>query len=98
MTLHLEILLPEQRLFWDKYTHNVPKKFVLYGGTAVALRYGHRRSIDFDFFSDGVLDHDNLLQSLPILRDGEILQKGRSELVVRVLVNARPIKLNFLRT
>ena len=25
-------------------------KFVLYGGTAVALHYGHRKSDDFDFF------------------------------------------------
>jgi hypothetical protein len=29
---------------------NVPEQYVLYGGTAVALRYGHRNSVDFDFF------------------------------------------------
>jgi hypothetical protein len=29
--------------------------FVLYGGTAVALNYGHRISSDFDFFSSNLL-------------------------------------------
>ncbi|WP_373321508.1 nucleotidyl transferase AbiEii/AbiGii toxin family protein [Rivihabitans pingtungensis] len=32
--------------------------FVLYGGTAIALRLGHRESVDFDFFSDRPLDRD----------------------------------------
>ncbi len=26
--------------------------FVLYGGTAIALRLAHRPSVDFDFFND----------------------------------------------
>lgn len=30
--------------------------FYLAGGTALALRYGHRRSVDLDFFTPGVLD------------------------------------------
>lgn len=30
----------------------VPEYYVLYGGTTVALRYGHRESMDFDFFTD----------------------------------------------
>jgi len=29
----------------------VPPHFILYGGTALALRLGHRESVDFDFFS-----------------------------------------------
>jgi hypothetical protein len=37
---HMEILPPAQRL-----------GFVLYGGTAIALRLGHRSSVDFDFFT-----------------------------------------------
>ena len=27
-------------------------EFYLAGGTALALRHGHRRSVDFDFFRD----------------------------------------------
>ena len=37
MTPHLEIFPSEQRVFWDKFTDNVPKRFVLYGGTAVGV-------------------------------------------------------------
>ena len=44
-------ILPEaQQELWT-YLEEVPSDFVLYGGTAVALRYGHRESVDFDFFS-----------------------------------------------
>lgn len=44
-------ILPEaQKRLWP-LLKEVPKDFVLYGGTAVALRYGHRQSVDFDFFS-----------------------------------------------
>lgn len=44
-------ILPEsQRLLWP-YLKEIPSDFVLYGGTAIALRYGHRQSVDFDFFS-----------------------------------------------
>ncbi|MDO4953143.1 MAG: nucleotidyl transferase AbiEii/AbiGii toxin family protein [Synergistaceae bacterium] len=39
-----------QRELWP-FLREVPKDFVLYGGTAVALRCGHRQSVDFDFFS-----------------------------------------------
>src|SRR3989338_354861 len=35
--------------------------FYLVGGTAVALQLGHRRSIDFDLFSDREFANDNLL-------------------------------------
>lgn len=46
----LDILPEAQKILWP-LLKDVPKNFVLYGGTAVALRYGHRQSIDFDFFS-----------------------------------------------
>jgi hypothetical protein len=29
----------------------LPSGFYLAGGTGLALRFGHRRSVDFDFFS-----------------------------------------------
>ncbi|NCD10841.1 MAG: hypothetical protein EOL98_15805 [Negativicutes bacterium] len=45
-----DILPDSQKKLWPLLTE-VPKDFVLYGGTAVALRYGHRQSVDFDFFS-----------------------------------------------
>ena len=95
MTPHLEILPPEQRQFWDKFAGNVPRQFVLYGGTAVALRYGHRTSIDFDYFSDEPLDPEKLLLALPIIGNGEVLQKGQSGLVSRILSEGRFVNLSF---
>ncbi len=60
MKPHLEILPPPQRAFWDEHARSIPEGWVLYGGTAIALRYGHRSSIDFDFFSHHELDEDRL--------------------------------------
>ena len=95
MTPHLEIFPTEQRVFWDKFTDNVPKRFVLYGGTAVALRYGHRHSIDFDFFSNGDLDPQELFRLLPIIDKGEVLQQGQNELIARVSIEGRSVALSF---
>lgn len=44
-------ILPEAQQELFPLLREIPKNFVLYGGTAVALRYGHRQSIDFDFFT-----------------------------------------------
>lgn len=38
--------------------------FYLVGGTALALLYGHRKSIDIDLFSDFKFDAGNLLEKL----------------------------------
>ncbi len=40
------------------------KKFYLAGGTALALQFGHRRSIDLDFFSRKKFSPENLKQEL----------------------------------
>jgi hypothetical protein len=48
---HFEILPLSQKRIWEtKLAQGIPG-WVLYGGTALALRLGHRESIDFDFFS-----------------------------------------------
>jgi predicted nucleotidyltransferase component of viral defense system len=38
--------------------------FSLVGGTALALRYGHRRSVDLDLFSHEKFDHLKIVSSL----------------------------------
>jgi hypothetical protein len=43
----LAILPPEQRRLWPEL-RDIPRGFVLYGGTAIALHLGHRQSVDFD--------------------------------------------------
>jgi hypothetical protein len=47
----LDILPAAQRRLWNDLDA-IPPGFVLYGGTALALRLGHRTSVDFDFFFD----------------------------------------------
>lgn len=46
----LGTLPAEQRGLWPTLG-DIPADFVLYGGTGLALRLGHRESGDFDFFS-----------------------------------------------
>lgn len=55
-TPKLDILPLAQRNLWPNLVQ-LPRHFVLYDGTAIAIRLGHRESIDFDFFSASVLDN-----------------------------------------
>jgi hypothetical protein len=49
MKWHLEVLPSVQRSLWDSRIQAGFTDWVLYGGTALALRLGHRESVDFDF-------------------------------------------------
>jgi hypothetical protein len=77
---HLDILPAGQRALWDHKLQAGFSGFVLYGGTALALRLGHRTSIDFDFFAAAPLvplefrDRHGL--------DGEVLQADANTLSV----------------
>jgi len=86
--------LPEaQRAVWNEL-RQVPRRFVLYGGTALALRLGHRQSEDFDFFADAPVLPEELLHALPLLKDATIRQNALNTLTV--IVNRGPrVKLSF---
>ncbi len=90
---HLEILPPAQRALWPDLAE-VPGHFVLYGGTGLALRLGHRASGDFDFFSSEPVRPDQLLRSLRILDRAKVLQNTSQTLTVAVDRNG-PVKLSF---
>jgi len=86
--------LPEaQARLWAELSC-IPAHFVLYGGTAVALRFGHRPSIDFDFFSSQEFRPDELASSLPLLSGAETLQSKLNTLTVSVSRGA-PVRLSF---
>ena len=73
----LEILPEAQKALWFRLSPCKDLGFVLYGGTAIALRLGHRSSVDFDFFSHFPLDEakeKELLTALPFLNDSERIQ------------------------
>jgi hypothetical protein len=61
---HLEVLPEAQKETWPTLGWTAANRFVLYGGTAIALRRGHRASIDFDFFTDQALNQSTVHQEL----------------------------------
>jgi hypothetical protein len=71
----LEILPSAQRSLWGELKQT-PHNFVLYGGTAMALRLGHCQSEDFDFFSNEGFEPSELLSRLGYLTDARIDQRG----------------------
>jgi hypothetical protein len=89
----LEILPPAQRALWPELDAT-PDHFTLYGGTALALRLGHRRSVDFDFFSDVPFDPDALARGVPYLADAERVQVAAHTLTCRIERGA-PVLVSF---
>ncbi len=77
LTLNLNVLPESQREVW-KRLGATPGNFVLYGGTALALRLGHRESIDFDFFSRPSFQPSMLLRAIPYLEDQTVTQQSES--------------------
>jgi hypothetical protein len=89
----LEILPAAQRSLWGELKQT-PQNFVLYGGTAMALRLGHRQSDDFDFFTNEGFEPSALLHSLPYLKGARVDQRGDNTLTV-VVDRTGPVKLSF---
>ncbi len=71
-------ILPEgQRRLWSQLRKAADLGFVLYGGTAIALRLGHRTSVDFDFFSEKTLDRDAINAAFPFMaRATSLVDRG----------------------
>lgn len=67
----LNILPAPQRAVWNELKAT-PKQFVLYGGTALALRLGHRVSEDLDFFTNASFKPQDLLERIPYLQGGKV--------------------------
>ncbi len=73
-TPRLELLPDPQKRLWPELRPASTLGFILYGGTAIALRLGHRPSVDFDFFSDRRLDKDALQKALPLIKRSNVIQ------------------------
>jgi predicted nucleotidyltransferase component of viral defense system len=93
MIPRLDILPLSQRALWHELAA-IPPEFVLYGGTALALRLGHRTSEDFDFFSNQSFQPDELERRIPFLVGSTRLQSSPNTLVSRVDRNG-PVKVSF---
>jgi len=69
--------------------------FYLAGGTALALYFGHRKSIDFDFFSEKEFDASELFKScLRIFKGEKIVQTQNEENTLSLIINDT-VKISF---
>ncbi|WP_428487008.1 nucleotidyl transferase AbiEii/AbiGii toxin family protein [Rhodopila sp.] len=67
---------------------------MLYGDTALALRLGHRQSVDFHFFGTSRFEPSALIASVPLLASATITQQAPD--ILSVMVDREgPIKLSF---
>ncbi|MBI5505387.1 MAG: nucleotidyl transferase AbiEii/AbiGii toxin family protein [Deltaproteobacteria bacterium] len=93
--MYRSVLPPSQLTLWDGELCALPPGWVLYGGTAIALHLGHRRSVDFDFFCAQPLDRTALRRSCPLLVGARTLQDEPDTLTVVVESSNDPVKLSF---
>jgi hypothetical protein len=91
----LDVLPAAQRQIWTDLAPAAPLKFVLYGGTAIALHLGHRESLDFDFFRSDPLEKDQIRATLPFVGGAAILQDAPETMVVLAKMPAGPVKISF---
>ncbi len=89
----LDILPRAQRQLWDELAA-VPPQFVLYGGTAIALHLGHRRSVDFDFFGNQPFDPAKLVADIPFMTAATITQREPNTLSC-IVDRGGPVRLSF---
>jgi len=89
----LNILPEPQRALWKELAAT-PKQFVLYGGTALALRLGHRVSEDFDFFTNRTFEPRDLLERIPFLHGGKVTLHRENTLTC-VLDRNGPVPVSF---
>jgi hypothetical protein len=84
-------MLPAQRRLWPQLGPSVALGLALYGGTAVSLHLGHRRSMDFDFFTDRPLNAAAIRSGFGLAGSAKTLQQAKDTLVVL----ASGVKLSF---
>jgi hypothetical protein len=92
---HWEVLPAAQRDLWPHLAPTVDLGLVLYGGTAIALRLGHRTSIDFDFFTEKPLDREAIARSFAFLSRSEVIQDRPQTFSVLAPAGSGRVKISF---
>jgi hypothetical protein len=90
-----DILTEAQKQIWPQLAPTKTLSFVLYGGTAAALYFGHRKSVDFDFFRSQSLNKNELEDSFGFLSKAQTIQEDENTLVVFAQMPAGPVKVSF---
>lgn len=89
----LDVLPEAQRRLWGELSA-VPGEFTLYGGTALALHLGHRKSVDFDFFASRDIDVASLEAGIPFLAGSRALQREKNTLT-SIVDRGGPVQVSF---
>ncbi len=92
-TPRVDILPEAQRRLWPELG-DTPREFTLYGGTAIALRLGHRQSIDFDFFTQTPFEPDTLLKDIPYLK-GAVVRHSSPNTLIATVDRGGPVQVSF---
>ncbi len=69
------------------------KDFYLVGGTALSLYYGHRVSVDLDFFTEKEFETNLLVEALKEKYPVKILSQAKNSLTIDI----RSVKTDFIR-
>jgi Nucleotidyl transferase AbiEii toxin, Type IV TA system len=89
----LDMLPQAQRRLWPELAA-VPREFVLYGGTALALHLGHRDSVDFDFFGRVALNVASLETEVPFMAGAKVFQRDKNTLSA-IVDRGGPVQVSF---
>jgi hypothetical protein len=94
-TPHLARLPRIQRKLWPLLAPLARRGMVLHGGTAIALRLGHRISADFDFFTEHPLDREILRAAFPLFSSAVVIQDEPNACTGMLPVAGGEVKVSF---
>lgn len=89
--MHEEALTKEAAKLFPQFCRF--KEFYLAGGTALALQIGHRRSVDFDFFSQDPLPSNPLAKVKRVFADSSIIVTYRAPEQLNALIDGVKVTL-----
>lgn len=92
--MYKEAIDKQTRRVWRKIAKSgIADNFYLAGGTALAVHFGHRKSIDLDFFSQEDFSTSDLKGQLPQI--GKIVLLGESDGTLHITVDH--VMVSFFR-
>jgi hypothetical protein len=92
--MHKEAIDERTKRVWDKIAKTgIAGRFYLAGGTALAVHFGHRKSIDLDFFSQEDFSTPDLRRQLSQI--GEIVLLGEADGTLHVTIDH--VMVSFFR-
>jgi hypothetical protein len=92
----MDVLPSAQKRLWPELRNAPAAGFTLYGGTALALRLGHRASVDFDFFSELPLRREAIQAAFPFVAPSTTLQdQDNTWVVLTSNTEGEPVKVSF---